>query len=192
MANQYLTVESGNQTDGDSDKPLVTGIPSPPKNKGGRPPGSKTKNRTAPLSINVGAKTESVPARLPDVDKVNSAKFIGDAAVSVLELGESIILGACERKIQKRFPSKLTEYRELSTKLALQEKDKEVISSTTQIIAMKSDWLIRNAPAVVLGAFLSQYALRMLSLTRFVNSVTAPAAQSGGREGEVSEKINAP
>lgn len=135
--------------------------------KRGRPPGSTNRKN---LETGSSEKTRATASASPD--SLESAKFIGVGVVALIELGESFVHSSCARKIEKRFPAKLEEFKSMALALGLQEKDKELISDCATKIAQKHELLTKYAPEVVLGVTLAQYALRQATLMRFVDNVT--------------------
>lgn len=106
-----------------------------------------------------------------------NARFLATGFVGLVELAETAVLSSCVGKIERKFPSKLDEFKELAKGYQLGQKDREIIANCTQRIIAKHDMLTRFGPEILLGVVLSQYTLRQLALVRFVNNVTATPAQ---------------
>lgn len=160
-------LEAGNNGDnGSVETPIAIGLT--PRGARGRPPGSKNKNR----AINLGGEEKPVSPRGPDPDAIESAKFIGAALVSLVELAETFVHNSCTAKMERKRPEKIGEFRQLAAKYQLQDKDKELISSSMEKIAARHDWMTRFAPEVVLCVSLGQYSMRQMALMRFVSAVT--------------------
>lgn len=134
----------------------------------GRPPGSKNKNRSVDTSSFL--KSNNKDDKKPDNSA--QAKFLAVGFVALVELGESLVHSNCERKIERKFPSKLEEFKSLAKQHALNDKEKEILENSVSSIAERHDWMTKYAPELLLGVTLSQYAVRQLSLMRFVNNVT--------------------
>jgi hypothetical protein len=149
----------GSNTEPESE-PVKTG-------KRGRPKGSKNSNR----NIEIPGKAQSNTVTIPNAQQIESAKFLGMGLVSLVELAETFVHGSCEKKIAKAYPDKLSEFREMAAKLALQPKDAEILQSSMQQIALQHSWLTNYAPEVMLSITLTQYSLRQLHLVKFVNNV---------------------
>lgn len=179
---ELIESRNGNDQSGDSTALPLGAMDGPPKRGRGRPPGSKSKNGP----VDIGGKKESFPRNDPDPDALESAKFIGAAVVSLVELLESIVHGSCERKIEKKLPGKISEFRQELEKYKLTDKEREMLSNSSSKIAVRHEWLTKFAPEVVLSVTLGQYGLRQASLVKFVNGVTQ------GRSGENSQPAPLP
>lgn len=157
----------------DETNPIQRGeINLPPAKRRGRPPGSKnssSQNGSINIPQNNGT---SRPATVKDADSLESAKFIGVGFVSLVELAESFVHGNAAKKIEKKFPERLTQFKTLAQELGLQEKEKDLIASSVEKIAIRHEWMTKFAPEVVLCITLGQYTLRQTSLLRFVSNLT--------------------
>lgn len=79
--------------------------------------------------------------------------------------------------MERKRPEKVGEFKQLAAKFQLQEKDKEMMSSSMEKIAGRHEWMTKFAPEVVLAICLGQYGMRQVSLMRFVAAVTAEKKQ---------------
>ncbi len=138
-----------------------------PIKRRGRPPGSKNSSSGKAVNSSSSSKASS------DANSLESAKFIGLGFVTLIELAESFVHGSAAKKIEKKRPEKIDEFKELAAKMGLQEKDKEMMSDCMAKIAERHDWMTKFAPEVLLCVSLGQYGLRQAALMRFVNNVTA-------------------
>lgn len=136
--------------------------------KRGRPPGSK--NSGTPIITGASAKSRAVSA--PSVDQVEAAKFIGLGFVSLLELFESFVHSNGAKKVEKKMPDKLAEFRMMCEEVGLQAKEKDLIQDTVTRIAARYEFMTKYAPELVLGVTLAQYGVRQMSLMSFVERVT--------------------
>jgi hypothetical protein len=136
--------------------------------KRGRPPGSK--NRNTPLDT--GATVAPKSAAAANINALESAAFIGKGFVALVELGETFVHNAAATKIEKKFPSKLAEFKEMAQSVSLTPKDAELMRECATAIALKHDILTRFGPEVVLAVTLAQYSMRQITLLRFVEKVT--------------------
>lgn len=144
-----------------------------PKGKRGRPPGSK--NRDTPLDTGSTNETRSVSSK--GVNAAESAAFIGKGFVALVELGETFIHTAAINKIERKYPSKLGEFKEMAKSIALTSKDAELMQECATAIAAKYDVLTRFGPEVVLAVTMTQYGMRQMSLLRFAENVTKEKKQ---------------
>lgn len=136
--------------------------------KRGRPPGSK--NSGTP--IDTGHTTKSRVKVDPTPDTLEAAKFIGVGFVSLLELFESFVHSNGAKKIEKKMPDKLAEFRMMCEEVGLQAKEKDLIQDTVQRIAARYEFMTKYAPELVLGVTLAQYGVRQMSLLSFVDKMT--------------------
>ncbi len=139
--------------------------------KRGRPPGSK--NSGTPINTGVTAKSRVKVD--PSPDTLEAAKFIGVGFVSLLELFESFVHSNGAKKIEKKMPDKLAEFRMMCEEVGLQAKEKDLIQDTVQRIAARYEFMTKYAPELVLGVTLAQYGVRQMSLMSFVDKVTKAA-----------------
>lgn len=167
--------ELNNSADGGA--PIALGA-EPVKRGRGRPPGSGNKNK--PLSF--GNKAEPVSRSAPSVDSLESAKFIGTALVTLVELGESYVHNSCAERIEKRRSDKLAEFKALAEKFSLKETERKLIADSMEKVALRYDVLSKFGPEVVLSVSLGQYAIRQLSLMKFVTNVTKDLDQPATSE----------
>lgn len=175
MENSTGEANGGNDNNtGGEQAPLGMGVEAAAKRGRGRPPGAPNKNR--PVSF--GAQKENVSRRGPDVDSLESAKFIGTALVTLVELGESFVHGSCASRIEKKRGDKLAEFKALAEKFSLKETDKKLLSDSMEKIALRYELLTKFGPEVVLSVTLAQYSMRQLALIKFVNAVTKDLDQS--------------
>jgi hypothetical protein len=173
MENSISETNGGSPSNSGSEQtPLGLGVETAKRGRG-RPPGSGNKNRP----LNFGAEKENVSRRAPDVDAVESAKFIGTALVTLVELGESFVHGSCSGRMEKKRPEKLAEFLKLAEKFSLKETDKKLMADSMEKIAMRYDLLTKFGPEVVLSVTLAQYGMRQLALMKFVNAVTKELEQ---------------
>ena len=171
--------ESPTNGNGQNSGGSVPEITVPAKRGRGRPPGSGSKSAAPGISAPKIPSTPRAPVA-PDPDKLAEAKFIGTGFVSLVELAESFVHNNCAKRIEKRRPEKLGEFREIAEKLGLQPKEKDLIESSVAKIAEKYDWMTAHAPEFVLVVVMGQYALRQGSLIKFVNSTTKEEAKAEG------------
>ncbi len=153
-----------------------------PKRGRGRPPGSKS---TAP---GVAASKNPAPARAsapPDAELLSQAKFIGTGMVALVELGESFVHGNAARRIEKHRPEKLEEFKDIAERLALQDKEKEIIETSVAKLAERYEWMTTHAPEFLLCVTVAQYGLRQLHLLKFVNEVTKARPKEAGSKNAV-------
>lgn len=136
--------------------------------KRGRPPGSK--NSGTP--INTGTTTKSRTNSAPNLDQIEAAKFIGLGFVSLLELFESFVHSNGAKKIEKKMPEKMAEFRTMCEEVGLQAKEKDLIQDTVTRIAARYEFMTKYAPELVLGVTLAQYGVRQMSLLSFVERMT--------------------
>lgn len=165
MEQESPASEARNGNDQSGDNPtLPIGL-----GRRGRPPGSKNKNRP----INLGGEKEAAPSRpQSNEESIESAKFIGAALVSLVELAETVVHNSCEKRIEKKRPQKSAEFRQILEGYKLKDKEREMMADAATKIAVRHDWLTKFAPEVVLAVTLGQYSLRQLSLIKFVGNVT--------------------
>lgn len=177
---------NGQDSDGSSTPPnpgtRPIEITVPLKRGRGRPPGSGKSQGQGP-SVSP-PKTYPAPRGVansaPDLEKIAEAKFIGTGFVALVELAESFVHGNCARRIEKRVPAKLDEFRELAERIGLQPKEKQILEESVGRIAQKYDWMTAHGPEFVLVCVMGQYALRQGTLLRFVNAVTKPEPMENG------------
>ncbi len=168
MEETTANLEGGNNGAGASgEAPIGLGVEAVKRGRG-RPPGSTNKNRPADF----GAKKENVSRRAPDLDAMESAKFIGTSLVTIVDLLDSFVQSSCLGRIEKKRPDKLEEFRIMAAKFSLGEGDKKLIAESGEKVALRYEVLSRFGPEVVLGVTLGQYAVRQLALLKFVNAVT--------------------
>ncbi len=136
--------------------------------KRGRPPGSKTK----PISIGQENTRKPDPETNATMGQMESAKLIGTFSCALLELLESMVHNNCAKKIEKKMPEKLAEFKQLVSELQLQPKEKDIISETVAGIAVRYDFATKYARELVLGVTLGQYAIRQGALLRFTENIT--------------------
>lgn len=136
--------------------------------KRGRPPGSK--NSGTPLVT--GTSTKSRVISPPSIDQIEAAKFIGLGFVSLLELFESFVHSNGAKKVEKKMPDKLAEFRMMCEEVRLQAKEKDLIQDTITRIAARYEFMTKYAPELVLGVTLAQYGVRQMSLMSFAERVT--------------------
>jgi hypothetical protein len=174
MENSTGEANGGNGTNnGGESAPIGLGVETAKRGRG-RPPGSGNKNRP----LNFGGEKENISRRAPDVDSLESAKFIGTALVTLVELGESFVHGSCSARIEKQRAEKLAEFLKLAEKFSLKETDKKLIADSMEKIALRYELLSKFGPEVVLSITLAQYGMRQLALMKFVNAVTKELNQS--------------
>src|SRR4051812_32939183 len=160
MEEAITNTNGGNGSDSSSGgAPIGLGAEAVKRGRG-RPPGAGNKNRP----VNFGAEKENVSRRGPDADAVESAKFIGTALVTLVELGESFVHGSCCARIEKKRSDKLAEFKALALKFSLGEADKKLIESSMEKVALRYDLLTKFGPEVVLCVTLAQYGMRQLAL----------------------------
>lgn len=156
-----------------------------PKRGRGRPPGSKS---TPP---GVAASKNPAPPRAavaPDVELLAQAKFIGTGMVALVELGESFVHGNAARRVEKFRPEKLEEFKEIASRLGLQEKEKEIIETSVAKLAERYEWMTTHAPEFLLCVTMAQYGIRQMHLLKFVNEVTKTKPQQDGSKNSVPAK----
>jgi hypothetical protein len=175
---------NGQDTDGGSTPPnpgtRPVEINVPVKRGRGRPPGSGKSQGPSVSAPKTYAAPRGVVNSAPDPEKIAEAKFIGTGFVALVELAESFVHGNCARRIEKKVPAKLDEFRELAEKIGLQPKEKQILEESVGRIAQKYDWLTAHGPEFVLICVMGQYALRQGTLLRFVNAVTKPEPMENG------------
>ncbi len=136
--------------------------------KRGRPPGSK--NQGTPISTGVPTKSRTPSA--PNLDQMEQAKFIGVGFVALVELVESMVHSNCSKKIEKKLPEKLMEFRRMCEEYGLKEKEKDLMQDAAQRIAVRHEIITKYAPELVLGVTLAQYSVRQMSLIKMVDNMT--------------------
>lgn len=166
MAESTDAIEARNGNDQSGDNPT---LPIGLGRRTGRPPGSKNKNRP----VDFGFEKEAPPKRDTSTEQMESAKFIGEALVQLVELGESFVHNSCTNKIDQKRPDKSAEFRKMVEGFKLKDKEREMMSSSATKIAVRHEWVTKFAPELVLGIVLSQFSLRQLSLMKFVNNICA-------------------
>lgn len=168
-------METGENQIGDIKPPdaessgLPAGItPKAGTGKRGRPPGTKNK----PASIETGARVESRAGGSEAGNSLETAKFVGAGAVALLELVETFVHANGAKKIERRMPSKLEEFKKMAQELGLQEQEKVLLASCAEKIASRYDLLTKYGIEAVALITLAQYSVRQMSLMRFVENIT--------------------
>ena len=179
---QASTISNGQGSDLGSVpvNPRVVEISVPVKRGRGRPPGPGKQQGPGVSTPKIPSAPRSVVNSAPDPEKIAEAKFIGAGFVALVELAESFVHGNCARRIEKRVPAKLEEFKELAEKIGLQPKEKQILEESVGRIAQKYDWLTAHAPEFVLICVMGQYALRQGTLMKFVANVTKPEEMEHG------------
>lgn len=147
-----------------SDEPTPTKIPG----KRGRPPGGKNRQ-----NVDTGAaRVESGNNSSANNNSLETAKFVGAGAVALLELVESFVHSGAAKKIERRMPSKLEEFKDMAKSLGLKDAEKELLSTCAEKIAVRYDVLTKYGIEAVALVTLAQYSIRQMSLLRFVENIT--------------------
>lgn len=170
MAEGKDEVSNQNASDGSGGEPganLPEGL-EPIKRGRGRPPNP---NKGAGSSVNTTPKSKPRASGNEIGNSVESAQFVAKGFVGLIELVESFIHANCAAKIEKKFPEKLTEFKEMAKSVALSPKDSELMEKSAEKIAMKYDVLSKYGPEVVLSVVMLQYGARQLHLMKFVEGV---------------------
>lgn len=139
------------------------------KRKRGRPPGSKTKT-----TVSIDAQ-KSAP-RNENASTIDS-RFLGETAITLLEIVDEVSAKVLTAKIKKVAPEKLDAFIELHSEVGLNDKDKKLVGMSVEAIARKYTLLARFGPEVLLVACLSQYGLRQARLHQFVSQIAAERAK---------------
>lgn len=157
---------AGDGTSGQGNTELPAGL-EPVKRGRGRP---KKDGSASP--VDTKPRKSSSPVGGENASALESAQFIAKGFVGLVELVESFVHSNCARKIEKKYPGRLGEFKEMAARVALQPKDADLMEKSAEKIALKYDVLSKYGPEVVLSVVMLQYGARQMHLIKFVDNVT--------------------
>lgn len=129
--------------------------------KRGRPPGSKNKSNSDAEKHSPGS------APMSDVD----AAFVAESCVLLLESTDEIIAKTLVEKLAKVAPERAQDFRDLQSKVGLNDKDRAMLRASVTAIVKKYAILGRFGPEILLLVFIAQYSYRQLKLSAFVTEI---------------------
>lgn len=150
-------------SDGVAGKHAATKRPPGRPRKDGRPPGSSSavENNTQ------GVEKEATPIDI---------EFIRKVAASGLSALDSFITGRVERGMLAVSPNLTKEAKALAEAVAMDDSEREMVSSTIVVLAQKYNAAFKYAPEITLGLWLVGYGVRVSSALSEVKEM-AEAAQ---------------